>query len=332
MGDEDKVMLDISDHNLVRAWFHIGNNNYTKVPKKPIKEITWISREQDRIDLCVNEFKNKIGKKISFKGCMSKVKTSVEYAMRRRKRIKPGGKKKLTLKAAPWVDEELIMNIKLRSRYSREWRYARKRKEPEEVIEGYKQRYLKQKSRTALLTGDKKSSWENEKIGETWNDSKAFWKMIGELLGKNKEMTEEAYIFTEQGDKNEIMTCRRDFMERWTRQVYQKLEKADFSFWTDKNTGMKQEMEMMMTEEDSGIMEYPVITEKELMDTVNNMKNNKASGVDNIPAEVMKALLKDNEAKQYILKCFNKAITEEVHHDWLVSRTTMIPKNSKPKI
>ena len=35
--DEDKVMLDISDHNLVRAWFHIGNNNYTKLPKKNSK-------------------------------------------------------------------------------------------------------------------------------------------------------------------------------------------------------------------------------------------------------------------------------------------------------
>ena len=107
----------------------------------------------------MDEFKNKIGKKISFKGCMSKIKTSVEFAMRRRMRRKPGGKKKLTLKAAPWVDEELIMNIKLRSRYSKEWRYARKREEPEEVTEQFKQIYLEQKSRTALMTGDKKSSW-----------------------------------------------------------------------------------------------------------------------------------------------------------------------------
>ena len=150
--------------------------------------------------------------------------------------------------------------------------------------------------------------------------------------GKNKELTEEAYIFTDQGEKREIRTCRRDFMDSWTRQVYQKLEKADFTFWSDKDTGLRQEMERMMTEEDSGIMENPIITEKELVDTISNMKNNKASGVDNIPAEVMKALIKDNQARQYILKCFNKAIVEEVHQDWLVSRPTMIPKNSKPKI
>ena len=332
MIDEDRTMLNISDHNLVRAWFQLGNDNYNVPKKKPIKTTTWISREQDRVDLCVSDFKTKIGKKTSFKGCMGKIKTSVEFAMRRKMKRKPGGKKKLTLKAAPWVDEELIFNIKLRSKSSREWRHARKKGEPEEVIERYKRRYLDQKSRTAIMTENKKSSWESEKIEETWKDSKAFWKMIAELLGKNKNNTEEAYIFTEQGDRKEIMKCRRDFMENWTKKVYQKLRKTDFSFWTDKESGMKKKMEEMMTEGNSGVMECPAITVKELEDTVNNMKNNKASGVDNIPAEVMKALLKDNEAKQYILKCFNKAITEEVHQDWLVSRTTMIPKNNRPKI
>merc|ERR1712030_191420 len=85
---------DISDHNLVRAWFQIGNENYNMPKKKPVKTVTWISREQDRIDLCVSDFKTKIGKKMSFKGCMGKIKTSVEFAMRRKMKRKPGGKKK----------------------------------------------------------------------------------------------------------------------------------------------------------------------------------------------------------------------------------------------
>merc|ERR1712050_551100 len=61
-------------------------------------------------------------------------------------------------------------------------------------------------------------------------------------------------------------------------------------------------------------------------------KNGKATGVDNIPAELMKALIKDSTIREYLLKCFNKALVEEVHKDWLVSRTTMIPKKNKPKI
>ena len=42
--DEDKTMLNMSDHNLVRAWFHIGNNNFRRPPKKPVREITWITQ------------------------------------------------------------------------------------------------------------------------------------------------------------------------------------------------------------------------------------------------------------------------------------------------
>ena len=57
-------------------------------------------------------------------------------------------------------------------------------------------------------------------------------------------------------------------------------------------------------------MEDPVITEEEFENTINNMKNKKATGIDNIPAELMKVLITDNEVRIYLLKCFNKALTE----------------------
>merc|ERR1712082_111035 len=76
-------MLNISDHNLVRAWFKIGNPKPLKKKKKNIKEITWISRDQNRIDKCVEDFKQNIGKKINFKKCMTKVSSSVNFAMKR---------------------------------------------------------------------------------------------------------------------------------------------------------------------------------------------------------------------------------------------------------
>merc|ERR1711888_21710 len=78
-------------------------------------------------------------------------------------------------------------------------------------------------------------------------------------------------------------------------------------------------------------MKDPVINEKEFVETINNMKNKKATGIDNIPAELMKVLIKDDVVRKYLLECFNKALTEKVHKDWLISRTKMIPKNNKPK-
>ena len=331
--DEEKTMLNISDHNLIRAWFKLGNTKHNnQVDRKASKKLTWISREPDRIEKCVEDFKKKIGKKISFEGCMGKIKTAMECTMRRQKRIRRKDKKRITLTSAPWVDETLINNINLRSKLSKEWRYARNRDDTPEEIEKHKQRYLEQKRLTATMTGDKKSEWESKKIEETWKDSKTFWKMIKELLGKKKENKEEAYIYLEDGERKEISSCKEEFIEKWTSQVYQKLKKADFSFWSDEKVGMKNKMEKDLKENNSEIMENPIITEEEIVRTITNMKNGKASGIDNIPAEVMKAMIKDDEARNYIVKCFNKAMVEKVHTDWLTSVTTMIPKKQKPKI
>ena len=129
--------------------------------------------------------------------------------------------------------------------------------------------------------------------------------MIKELLGREKENSEEAYIYTEDGEKKEINECKKEFITNWTQQVYQKLERASFTFWDDEKNGQRKEMIKKMEEEGSGIMENPIITEKEFVDTINNMKNGKASGVDNIPAEVMKALIKDDQARSYLLMLYH---------------------------
>jgi len=224
--DEDGTMLNISDHSLVRVWFQLETNrDKPNWKNNKSKTITWISRDEDKMELCANSFKSMIGKKISFRKCMEKLKITLNSTMKRKKRIKLRNKKNIKLLAAEWVDNELIENIKLRSQYNKEWRYARKRKEPPKIIEQYKKRYLHQQRITSIMSGDKKSSWEKNKIAETWKDSKKFWKMIKELLGKNKELEEDAFIYTENGVKKEIMDCEDSFAQKWTDNIYQRLEK-----------------------------------------------------------------------------------------------------------
>merc|ERR1711874_217926 len=109
---------------------------------------------------------------------------------------------------------------------NKDWRKARARGEPDRVLNLLKERYLKQKRITALMTGDKKSNWESQKITETWKDSKKFWVMIKELLGKKREVGEEAYIYDDENEKQEIMTCEEAFTQKWTDLIYQKLKKA----------------------------------------------------------------------------------------------------------
>ena len=78
--------------------------------------------------------------------------------------------------------------------------------------------------------------------------------MVKELLGRKKENTEEAYIFTEEGEKQDIVRCKEEFMASWTKQVYQKLEKADFSFWYDKEGGQRTIMLDELAKENTDIM------------------------------------------------------------------------------
>merc|ERR1711874_767036 len=252
-------------------------------------------------------FKKKIGKKISFDKCMGKLKSTINETLKRRKKIKVAGKNQTRMISAPWVDQELIESIKLRSYLNKEWKMARAREEPKEVIEEYKNRYMIQKTATAILTSEKKSEWERLKITETWKDSKKFWVMIRELLGKKREVNDEAFIY-EEGTKKEIMTCEETFTSKWTENIYQKLKKADFTFWygSENHKGTRDQMIEDLENGDPDIMENPIIEEKEFRDVINNMKNGRAAGVDIIPAEAMKALIKDKDILKYLLKHFNR--------------------------
>ena len=47
--DEDKTMLNISDHNLVRAWFHIGGENFPNIKKEESKR-NYLDKQRTRQD------------------------------------------------------------------------------------------------------------------------------------------------------------------------------------------------------------------------------------------------------------------------------------------
>ena len=99
-----------------------------------------------------------------------KNKNNLKYnSKKEKKRIKVGKRGRQTILAAEWVDSELLDNISLRNKLSREWRLARKNGETDDVIEACKERYEKQQKKTTILSGSKKGEWE-KKIEETWKD------------------------------------------------------------------------------------------------------------------------------------------------------------------
>ena len=79
-------------------------------------------------------------------------------------------------------------------------------------------------------------------------------------------------------------------------------------------------------------MKLTKIEETELTEVINNIKNGKASGIDDIKSEQMKYIIKDEKMRKHTTKCFHNILKEKVNKDWLISLTTMIPKVKHPKI
>ena len=60
--NEDKTLLNISDHCLVRAWFKIGPNSKANWKKTKVKTITWIKKDEESYELFKETFRKNIGK------------------------------------------------------------------------------------------------------------------------------------------------------------------------------------------------------------------------------------------------------------------------------
>ena len=120
------------------------------------------------------ELESMLGNKTGFHHTMEKIKMAQDKTLKKKKRIRVGKRGEEKIQAAEWVDEELRDNIKKRSKFSRRWRLARKRKEPEEDIKRFEREYKEQKIITAIMTGQKKGNWELYKIQEAKTNGKKF--------------------------------------------------------------------------------------------------------------------------------------------------------------
>ena len=83
--DEEKIILNISDHCLVRAWFKLGTITKTDWKKPIVKEIQWIKKDEESYKKFEASFIPKIGKSTSFNGFMKKIKTRLDITLRKRR-------------------------------------------------------------------------------------------------------------------------------------------------------------------------------------------------------------------------------------------------------
>ena len=93
------------------------------------------------------------------------------------------------------------------------------------------------------------------------------------------------------------MEVKTELKNSWETNVYQKARKTDFSFWY-KEGGEREKMLKEEKREKSEIMKLPIIEERELVNTINGMRNGKAAGIDGIKTELMKFIIKDETIRK----------------------------------
>ena len=144
-----------------------------KWEKKKHKTITVMKKDESSLEKCRDNLKNQIGKSTNFNLFLKKLKTSVNHHLRKRKRIKVGKKGNKIIRAAEWMDLEIIESIKLRMKLNKIWRFSRRNKTPR-IQKACKEEYENQRKVTEALIYKKKSQWERikfKKLGKMGNYS-----------------------------------------------------------------------------------------------------------------------------------------------------------------
>ena len=86
--------------------------------------------------------------------------------LKQQKRIKIGKKEDRHIKSAAWINEEILINQKLRQILNAKWRNARKSKKPRRELESLEKDYRIQQKTTSRLIGRTKGLWERKRIEE----------------------------------------------------------------------------------------------------------------------------------------------------------------------
>merc|ERR1712179_280553 len=103
--DEDRMLLDISDHCLTRIWFKVKNyNEKTDWKKTNSKTINWVSKDEKSLKKFEVAFEPQTGKKISFRKMYEQDETHPKLYHEKKK----GSKLVVKAKTWYWLQHGLI--------------------------------------------------------------------------------------------------------------------------------------------------------------------------------------------------------------------------------
>merc|ERR1711888_129274 len=112
--DEEGIIIDMSDHNLVRAWFDLKHKTQANWKEKNYETITYYSKEAEDLKEMEEELMKGIYKNTNFNKIMDNMEIAQDRKLKKRKRIRVGRLDDKYIKSAAWMTEAIIISQKIR--------------------------------------------------------------------------------------------------------------------------------------------------------------------------------------------------------------------------
>ena len=347
--DEEKDIISFSDHNLIEIKLNSGVKVNKSFGSKYIME-EYYTKNKNKIKEWSERVKEKWKERGSNRNIIPMLKDMEEEGekiLKKKVKRRIGGREGRDIECE-WMTDEIREVIKAIRKIRKEERKCNDEKQLEELV---KQREDKKKMKNRMIREEKtRVEMEIKKeIENSDNKGKRIWKGLDKLRGIRKE--EKVDAIYEEGQKLGKQEGRTKFFKAWE-EIYRKDTNEIGAVWTKeikqklieehdkeekmnhKQNGLREHMDMA-TEIGSSIrpMKAKRMTENDLKDIMEKLKDNKAPGPDGMRGEYFKELFKDQECKEFMIDCFNSVLEEkEIPDSWSVSRTKMIEKTKKPTV
>lgn len=306
--DEDKTNSCGSDHNRMKLC--LRRHQPHRVNRPETTKAHWRVKEQERLDEFSNKLESTLTEPLTYEEFAEKCLSVAQET------IGKTSEKKRT-RNTPWFDGELKTEIRIRKELSRRHRHTPNESTEKEVI--WKE-YLAQKRKVKEMAAkkiDQKFQKEEENLHKDRNHySQKFWAYIRTLEPKDTLQEDPLILLTE----NSIPLHTKEEIEQHITKHFKNMQTNPVDPSPQISSRKKDKTSTPEEEKLTG-----PISKLELKRRINDLKNQKATGLDDIPNEFLKAF--KTEAKEMLRGCLNDILaSRKIPRTWKESRVKLIHK------
>ena len=350
--DENKELMDISDHNLIKLSFRIDLES-SKDFRNARWEITdYITTKKEVLEKFIVKMEESLTSKRVER--MEELDKMVEEEMQRS--LKRSYKKKVLeeeqIEEKPWINDEIREKIKERKKWNR---LKRNENNPEER-QRLETLYEEKKKEVMKLVKEEVTDYEINLTQEVKRNRNEVWKNIAKLRNSNEKRKNKITLYDENEEKLSEAETKEKLYDFWSG-IYQRHENNIRDEWNDDKRveyekiiedvkeiiqiqeqvvplHLREHMDMAVRIENILLpMKEPEINKEKVIKCLKKIKNKKAAGPDGIKPEIYKAFLESDKCLETLVRCLKNEMQEkEKPEEWSKSRTKMVEKKSKPTV